>query len=128
MLDLKKLMQSFRTGISYSSRSLPELLEQEDSRFCREAVREDMFPADPCAALEKAGEKLLSQKKDQTLYRGFVQGLGTSDTQGQLEHIELYSVMLETHLEEAREDCDKKSRLYVSLGLFAGLTLCIVML
>lgn len=128
LLDLKKLMQDLKTGISYSTCPLPELAARENSQFCREAIGEASFPEDPCKALQTAGNRLLRKKEDRELYSGFIQGLGASDIQGQIQHIELYASLLENSLEGAREDREKKSRLYVSLGLFGGLALCIVML
>ena len=129
MLDLKKAIQGLKTGISYSARPLTELIaENRDSQFCRLAAESDAFLFDPLAALAAAGDSLLKEQQDKDLYGGFVRGLGASDTQGQLEHISLYASLLENNLAQAREAHERKSRLYISLGLFSGLTLCIVML
>lgn len=128
LLDLKKMMQSIKTNISYSSRPLPELLYREDSCFCQKAAKEGCFLSDPCGALINAGETLLSKREDKDMYSGFVQGLGISDTQGQLEHISLYSSLLDDCIKNAKAECSEKSKLYLSLGLFMGITLCIILL
>lgn len=126
---MKKLLQELRAGIGYSSRPLTELLlEQDGSPFCREAAKQKSFSEDPVRALELAGDALFFREKDRALFRGFAQGLGSSGTASQLEHIDLYAAMLEPHLQEARSDREKKARLYVSLGLFAGIAACLVLL
>lgn len=129
LTEWKKLMAELRMEMVYSSRPLAQMLgEKTGFPFCRLAAREPNFLFDPTAAMEEAGKALFSSKEDLELYLGFVRGLGTSDTKGQLDHIGLYEAMLAQHLEEAREQKTLKSRLYVVLGLFSGLTLCIVML
>lgn len=129
LLDLKQMIQNFRTGVSYSARPLAELVEADrDSPFCRLAAGEPTLSLDPRSALESAGERLLDCPEDAELYRGLIRGLGESDTQGQLEHLDLYSALLEDNLARAKTDREKKSRLYVCLGLFGGITLCLVLL
>lgn len=129
LLDLKRAIQAFRTGVSYAARPLGELIaENRDSRFCRLAAEDPAFLLEPKSALERAGEKLLKEDTDMELYRRFVRGLGDSDTQSQLEHMSLYAGLLESNLAQAGEAKEKKSRLYVCLGLFGGITLCLVLL
>lgn len=128
LLDLKKLLLRFKTGISFSSRSVSELiLENRDSLFCNRAADEPCFPFDPCEALKLASEALLANSRDQELVRGFADGLGTSDTESQLNHVELYAGLLETNLAEARGEYAQKSKLYVALGLFSGVTICLIL-
>ena len=62
------------------------------------------------------------------MFQGFVQGLGASDTQGQLEHLALYMTLTESSLKEAREEMVQKRRLYLALGTFAGIAACILIL
>jgi len=108
---------------------LGELIaENGNSRFCRLAAEDPAFLPEPKAALERAGEKLLKETADMELYRGFVRGLGDSDTESQLEHMSLYAGLLESNLARAKEAKTEKSRLYVCLGLFSGITLCLVLL
>lgn len=114
--------------MEFSARPLCELIEAlGDSRFCRLAAKSPCFFSEPKAALEQAGERLLKKEEDLALYRGFVSGLGESDTQGQMEHMELYAALLERNLSQAGEAREKKSRLYVCLGLFGGLAVCLIL-
>lgn len=126
--DLKCLLRSLAAGMGYSARPLSELISGErDSRFCRLAAEEPCFLTEPKTALLQAGESLLREEEDKELYRGFVQGLGDSDVSSQLEHIELYSSLLEKNLKKAEEAREKKSRLCVSLGLFGAVLFCLVL-
>ncbi len=128
LLDLKRTIQAFRTGISFAARPLPELvMETKDSRFCR-AAENRLCLRDPRGALEQAGEGILRDSEDLALYRRFVRGLGETDTQGQLEHFQLCEALLEGRLAEAGKAREQKTRLYVCLGLFGGVTLCLVLL
>ncbi|MDE5883675.1 MAG: stage III sporulation protein AB [Oscillospiraceae bacterium] len=52
--------------------------------------------------------------------------LGKTDTQGQLAVLELYQTQMQTAYEQFREDYQKKSRLYQSLGWLGGAMLAIL--
>lgn len=130
LLDWEQLLQRLRTGIGYSASPLSQLVWEgrEDSRFCREAAGDPGFSADPCKALGEAGKRLLQKPRDRELYLGFVQGLGASGVEGQLEHLELYAALVGPLLHRAREDRERRSRLYVALGAFGGMALCLALL
>lgn len=68
---------------------------------------------------------LLSQ--DIELLRGFGSGFGASDVDGQLSHCALYTELIGESLKSAREEKGKKSRLYQTLGVFAGITAALVL-
>ena len=126
LTDLQKLIQWLRTEISYSARPLAALVEHSDNPFCREAVQLPGFYGNPREALAQAGDRLLADERDRALFRGLANGLGASDTQGQLEHLQLYMALTGDSLEEARTACRDKQRLYVGMGLLVGIGVCIV--
>lgn len=129
LLDLKVLLQGFQTGIRYAAGSVAELiLERQDSPFCRLAERDGEFLLDPVKALGRAGECLLWDSGDLELYRGFVEGLGVSDTQGQMEHIGLYRSLLEPRILQAQEEAKQKVKIFIAVGLFAGVTLSLLLI
>ena len=129
LLELKAMLQRFQTGIRYAAESLPEMiLEQENCRFCRMAERDGEFLTDPAGALERAGRALLWDREDLEWYLRVVAGLGVTDTQGQLEHLRLYSALLEPRLSQAREEAAQKAKISVALGLFAGTALALLLL
>lgn len=124
----QRLIESLKTGVSFAARPLGDLIREDGSPFCREAAASPLFSQNPQQALLQAGKRLLPRQGDKALYQGFAQGLGTSDAAGQLRHLELYASLVGQALLEAREERDKRSRLYICLGLFGGLTLCLLLL
>ena len=129
LLELKQLLQRFRSEIHYTLRPLGELISQnQDFRLCSLAAQERCFSHSPKEALEQAGKKLFRESSDAELCMGFVKGLGESDSQSQIEHLNLYTDLLESHLLQAGEAREKKSRLYICFGLFGALTLCLLLL
>lgn len=65
---------------------------------------------------------------DKELLINFGSGLGTTDTEGQLRHIELYLGMFQNRLEESKAELNKKSAVYKALGLFGGISAAIIIL
>lgn len=65
---------------------------------------------------------------DMTLLREFGDGLGTTDVEGQLSHIALYQGMFSKQQSAAEDDITQKSKLYKSLGLFAGVSAALMFL
>lgn len=129
LLELKKLIRRFQTEIRYTARELGGLIaENTDLLLCAEAVKQQMFSSNPCEALEKAGDAIFENPPDKKLFSDFVLGLGASDTDGQLGHISLYSQLLEEHIADAAQDNKKRSRLFVGLGIFAGVTICVLII
>lgn len=124
----QRLIESLKTGVSFAARPLGDLIREDGSPFCREAAASPLFSQNPQQALLQAGNRLLPRQGDKALYQGFAQGLGASDAAGQLRHLELYASLVGQALLEAREERGKRSRLYICLGLFGGLTLCLLLL
>ncbi len=54
--------------------------------------------------------------------------LGTTDSEGQLTHLEHYRALFERQLAEARSDAEQKTKLYKTLGLFVGVSAAIMLL
>lgn len=125
---LEVLLKWLGTEIAYSARPLPELIRASGSPFCRAAAERPEFTMDPSGALKRAGEGLLSAEEDQELFRDFAGGLGASGTAGQLEHLQLCSARTRQRLEEAREACRERSRLYVGLGTLVGLGVWVMLI
>ena len=117
-----------KAEIYYSSRPIGELIRMCGGRLCSMAAQSRSFQSDPAGALAAAAEELFKKREDRELAQGLAKGLGASDTQGQMEHLELYSALLESRLQKAREELSRKSRLYPCLGLFTGLGLSILLI
>ncbi len=73
-------------------------------------------------------KKYRLSKRDYSLLEKLGSGLGTTDIEGQLEHIEYFRALFERQLGEAREDVARKSKLYQTLGLFIGVSAALMIL
>ncbi len=62
------------------------------------------------------------KKSDIELLKEFGNELGKTDVDGQLKHIELYKNLFQKELMSAEEDIKNKSKLYKTMGLFAGIS------
>ena len=67
-----------------------------------------------------AVERLKINSADKKLLSEFGCGLGKTDCEGQLSHIELYREKFTARLGEARDEAAAKTKLYRVLGFFAG--------
>ena len=129
LLELKKLMMRFKSEISFSSRTVGELVKINGNYcFCKTAVLNPCFSDNPIEALKSGIADIFNEHKDIAIFNDFVAGLGISDTIGQIEHIELYSELLDVNINEAHEEYEKKSKLFIMLGLFAGISLCVILI
>ncbi|HBM97931.1 MAG TPA: hypothetical protein DD413_00755 [Ruminococcus sp.] len=67
-------------------------------------------------------------KADTDLILQFGAQLGKTDIDGQLKHIKLYKDFFKKQLDEAEEAIAKKSKLYKTMGLFAGSAAALMMM
>ena len=65
---------------------------------------------------------------DIALLNDFSKGLGTSDTASQLRHIQLYVKLLQEQLNKARDEVERKSKLYRILPLSAGIAVAVLLI
>ena len=65
--------------------------------------------------------------EDIALLRGFGNGFGASDVDGQLSHCTLYTELIGDRLKNAREEKNRKSKLYQLLGIFSGMAAALVL-
>lgn len=129
LTDLKGVLTAMHGEIAFAARPLGETICMLDHfPLCRAAARSPCVRQDPQSALRLAGQEYFHDPKDQKLFLEWVAGLGSTDTEGQLSHINLFLSRLEQNLREAAQDRAVKSRLYVSLGFCGGLSLCILLL
>ena len=127
LLDIKKLLRRFKTEISYTGKELGELVRScGDIDICSKAAQ--IEGVNPLEALEKAADSALICRKEKELFSDFVRGLGRTGVQGQIGHIELYQGLFDSLLAQARDENAKKSKLYTALGLFSGITVCVLLM
>ena len=63
---------------------------------------------------------------DIVVLEDFGKALGTTDVEGQLNHIELYKNILNSQLIKSKEEYKEKSKLYKVLGFFTGSIIAIM--
>lgn len=68
------------------------------------------------------------KKDDIALLTDFGLQLGKTDVEGQLKHIELYKQLFIKQYADSEEAIAKKSRLYKTMGFFAGTTAALMMM
>ena len=67
------------------------------------------------------------KKEDLEVMKEFGEGLGMTDLDGQLAHCELYRHLVSSRLEEAQKEKGAKSKLYLMLGVSAGLAAALLL-
>lgn len=65
---------------------------------------------------------------DISVLTGFAEGIGASDAESQIQHIELYIRLLGEQISSAQRDIDEKSKLYRVLPVSAALILSILLI
>jgi len=122
-----RFLSAAKTEVRYSAVPVVQIVAKHGSElhFFQECVRRCDQGESFAAAWKLAA--LNSRKADGfavhdvELLLSFGEGFGASDTDGQLSHMELFSELFCTNLKSAREDRNRKSKLYLMLGVFAGL-------
>lgn len=68
------------------------------------------------------------KQEDYNLLFDFGRLLGSTDTEGQLNHIQLYKSLFQSQCKNAEEQYKSKARLYKILGFFAGAVIAVMFL
>lgn len=68
------------------------------------------------------------KKEDVTLLTEFTDGLGTSDTEAQRGHIQLYLELLKERIEEANDDVRLKAKVYRIIPLSLGAVIALLLI
>lgn len=66
------------------------------------------------------------KKSDINALLDFGSTLGTTDTMGELSHIDLYTEIFKKALDNAQEDLERKSKLYKTMGFFLGTSVALM--
>lgn len=68
------------------------------------------------------------KKEDKSLIIEFGRLLGTADIDGELSHIGLYKELIETNIDNSKEELNQKSKLFKLLGLFSGIAAALLII
>ncbi len=80
------------------------------------------------AGIEKNRFMTALTAEDMRIVRSFFTSLGKSDVEGEIENCRLHEDMLLPQIEDAKQQVRDKTKLYCSLGLFAGLMISIIII
>ena len=129
-------------SIRYGAATIPSILRQTASNSAYRRLWFLSELADSCRGDQPAGEALqrIFQKDrgfrldnrllraDEDILLSFTGQLGSTDRNGQIQLCELTAQRLERQIAEARSAYAQKGRLYMLLGIFAGIALILFFL
>ena len=78
--------------------------------------------------VKRLSSEIPLSKSDISMLNDFGGQLGKTDTEGQLKHLELYEVSFSKQLSSALDAITKKSKLYKTMGFFAGSAIALMMI
>ncbi len=73
-------------------------------------------------------ELYMLDKRDIAIIRELLNGLGKTDTDGQISMLEMNKKLLQNRLEQAREEYSKKGRMYRSVGVLVGVGVAVMLI
>lgn len=122
--DFIIILETALSKIEYTSSSLFEIFEDNSINYKFNEQK---------AFLPQWNEMLVKYKyilknEDIRLLKEFGTMLGTSDVSSQINHIKLYTKLLEEQRAIAQMDIDKKSKMYRVFGFSIGLTLSLMLI
>lgn len=133
----KLFIEGIKIEIEYTCSSLPLIIEKFSSqdnfdcldflKLCQKKLHEGVdFPCAWKNSVLQSSSLYLKDEKDKLINLGQV--LGTSDLNGQLSLLSMYSNYFDEFLTEAKKQKDKYSNMSVSLGVFVGLAVFVLVL
>lgn len=127
-----RFITAARTEIHYTAAPVEEIVRKHGDmpflKTCAENCQNgSSFTESWAAAVESGAKGFGLLEKDISLLRSFGDGFGASDMDGQLAHCKLFAELTETQLEHAREEKNRKSKLYLMLGIFAGMAVALLL-
>ncbi len=132
-----KWISQLETEIRYCAEGIPRLLNKHGKeaemlsflKNCADQLQKGLpFPDAWKQAVQEISSDYGLKPDDLHLVLEFGNGLGASDIDGQTAHCRMHRELLQTHLENAREEKQKKGRLYIMLGLFGGIGVALLIL
>lgn len=135
--QFEDFLRCIQRELNYSLKPVNQLLENLSNwgEFCRMpilqayyAFREEdtPFPERWRKATKKARIEVKPEERE--LMASLSDILGAFDYQSQIEGIEALHSRIESRLEEAKKEKEKRTHLYNTLGVLSGIGICIMML
>lgn len=128
-----RFLTAAQTEIRYSAVDVAQIVQRHGSglgflRKCAQCCRDGWdFQSAWEEGLRSGAKGTGLTEKDLSILRRFGAGFGASDLEGQLSHCDLYAQLVNNSLESAREDKNRKGKLYFMLGSFSGVTVALLL-
>lgn len=123
-------LSEVKTEISYAGVPVEELLERHGRTldFLLPYFQARQNGENFLQAWSRVVQNSLLLPQDKALLRGFGEGFGATDLQGQLSHCALYEELTRKELDAAEELYKKKGKLYRMLGVCIGAIVALVLI
>ncbi len=133
LVSFAGFLNALSTNIRYNSSDIFSVIELCKDSFSQMLVKqlresEGAFCDRWSNAVKNLPESCSLNKKDKDIISSFGEKLGVTDVQGQIEHIEHYRILAETQLQNAVKEISDKSKLYRTMGFFAGTAVALVLI
>ncbi len=132
--EVMEAISRMKSLISFSGLNIQKVVQDGfentyfEKLFSYKAVETDDFYEWWNNALDHIDKSTGINKEDKDLLHNFGNGLGITDTEGQLTHLELYKELFSRRLNNAKESQREKGKLYRVLGFSLGCAVTLVIL
>ena len=136
---LCRMMRETETLLRFQALEFPELF----ARLRRTGAFASLPLLDECGRRLSDGERLADaweaavtdatrrsalDNGDRAALLDFGNGLGATDLEGQLNHVRLHRELLSDRLRVAEENAEARGKVYITLGICAGVGLCMLLI
>lgn len=133
--DIKCMLEQISVLIRYKVLTVYEIIDElKDNDICRRLpfinnfnkIKDESFYNQWCKSIDTSDTSL--KDEDKKVLKSFGSFFGSSDVDGQLADIKVFAENIDNITVKAKEDYEKKSKLYKSLGVVAGAFISIMLM
>lgn len=136
--ELKNFLNIFKTKIRFTCDTIPEIFQEFASKtkknlgkmfnLANEKMHKETAGQAFESAIDEIKPELNLKDEDIDVIKTLAKMLGNTDSEGQISQIEITEKLLETQINQAREEKDKNQKLYQKLGTTVGLGIVILLI
>ena len=136
--EFKNFLNIFKTKIRFTCDTIPDIFQDFSEKtkkniskiFCLANKKMKYETAGQAweEAIEETKPELNLKEEDVNVIKMLAKMLGNTDIEGQISQIEITEKLLETQIDEAKEEKDKNQKLYQKLGTTIGLGIVILLI
>lgn len=128
--SFKDFLSTLETNMKYNSAEIFSLVKKSAPENIKTVFERDSgggFQNYWSLCVENIPLHFALKKDDYNLLYEFGRLLGTTDIEGQINHINLYKELLENNINNSNIELKQKSKLSKTLGLFLGITIALLL-